>query len=295
MSLPSKTLVIANPLAGSRGARWRGQKPETVLRPLFPRAELYFTKAGGEATEVARQAAADGFELVVAAGGDGTVNEVANGLAGTETQMGLFPLGTENVLAKERHIPPQFDKAVALLQRTQPRQIDLGLIGDRYFVCFAGIGFDAHVCERVKPSHKARLGSMAYVTTAMEHYFRYNETKRLFKIQVDDEFLEVESWQILFGNIQCYGGGLKATPRASMHDGLIDMLIMPRTDLPGMVKQVVAAATGNHLKLPEVRYYQARKIHVECSVPTSFQYDGDLGGSTPITVEVAPKALWARF
>lgn len=295
MGLPKKTMVIANPLAGSRGSRWRKKKPESVLRPIFPKSELYFTTCEGDATRAAHQAAADGFELVVAAGGDGTVNEVANGLAYTETQMGLFPLGTENVLAKERLIPQDFEKALSFLQRTKPRQIDLGKIADRYFVCFAGIGFDALVVEKVSHSLKARLGSLAYVTTAMEHFIKFSSAKRVFRAQIDDEEAEFESWQILLGNIQMYGGGLKVAPRASMHDGLLDMIVLPKTDLPGMLRQVVAASTGNHLKLENVRYYQAKKFRFECSCPVSYQYDGDLGGSAPVDVTVEPKSLWVRF
>ena len=290
-----KMMVIANPLAGSRGARWRGLDPEKVLRPLFPGAELYFTKGEGDATLAARQAAQDGYDLVVAAGGDGTVNEVANGLALSETQMGLFPLGTENVLAKERHIPKNFEKAAALILRTKPRLMDLGKIADRYFVCFAGIGFDAHVVEKVRPGMKARLGSVAYMVTAVEHFFKYNETRRHFRIEIDDEVIEAESWQILMGNIQTYGGGLRATPRASMHDGLLDMVILPRTDLPGMLHQVAAAATGAHLKIANVRYYQGRRFRFECSEPVSYQIDGDLGGQAPLEVELIPKALLVRF
>ena len=292
-----KTLVIANPMAGSRGARWSGKKkPESVLRPLFPEADLYFTEAEGDATRAAREASQSGYQLVIAAGGDGTVNEVANGLVHSETQMGLFPLGTENVLAKERHIPADFEKAAALIRKTQPRRMDLGRINDRYFVCFAGIGFDAHVVEHVRPALKRRLGSVAYMTTAMERFFKFNEIKRKFTIEIDEETLEIESWQILLGNIQNYGGGLNIAPRASMHDGLLDMIVLPRTDLPGMIHQVVSAATGAHLKIPQVRYYQGRKFRFQCSHSVGFQYDGDLGGNAnPIEAEVLPQALWVRF
>lgn len=292
---PIKTMVIANPLAGSRGARWRRKTPASVLAPLFPDAELYFTTCAGDATRVAQEAAREGYGLVVAAGGDGTVNEVANGLVHTDSQMAIFPLGTENVLAKERHIPAKFEKAAAFIRRTKPRQMDLGKIGDRYFVCFAGIGFDALVVEKVKQELKARFGPVAYMLTAMEQFFKYNEVKRRFRITVDDEILEVDSWQVLIGNIQTYGGGLKIWPRASMHDGLLDLVVLPRADIPGMLHQVVSAATGAHLKIPEVRYYQGRKFQIECDTPVSFECDGDLGGLTPFSVELVPKALWVRF
>ena len=290
-----KTLVVANPLAGSRGRRWRGQHPESVLKPLFPDADLYFTQGPGDATRAARQACADGYQLVIAAGGDGTVNEVANGLALTQTEMAVFPLGTENVLAKERHLPRKWDKAAEFIKKTKPRLMDLCRIGERYFVCFAGIGFDALVVEKVKQNIKARIGSAAYMLAGLQHFLKYNETRRRFRITIDEEIIEVESWQIFLGNIRTYGGGLKVWPRASMHDGLLDMVVLPCTDLPGMTHQIVSAATGAHLKIPDVRYYQGRRFHFECDTPVSFQCDGDFGGVTPFSVELVPQALWVRF
>lgn len=290
-----KTLLIANAMAGSRGARWRGQDPADVLAPLFPGAHIHFTKGAGDATQAARQAAKDGFQLVVAAGGDGTINEVANGLVNTGVEMGLLPLGTENVLSKERHIPVGFEKAAEYARTTKARAVDTGRVGDQHFLCFAGIGFDALVADKVNLELKSRIGALSYVMTSFDLMFKYYEKPRRARITVDGETFEADFWQIVIGNIQTYGGGLRPTPRASMHDGLLDLVVFPRTDLPGILHQVAAAATGAHLKLPDVRYVQGKHFHIECDSDTMVEVDGDMIGTTPIRFEVMPGSLLARF
>jgi len=291
-----KTLLIVNPLSGSRGQRWKNFDLVGSVQSWFPGAELSLTRCEGDATTVARQAEGNGFELVVAVGGDGTVNEVVNGLVGSRCQLGVLPAGTENVLAKERHIPAQLDKAASYILEAPARQVDVVRCGQRHFLCFAGIGFDALVVDRVQPERKAKMGAMAYVMTGFEQMFKYQEVPRTAVVQLDESPpMKLSFWQMVVSNIQTYGGGLRPAPRASMHDGLIDLICWPRADLPGMIHQIVATATGAHLNLPDVRYYQARKIQISTEPPSLVQIDGDLLGETPVVFEVVPQALWARF
>lgn len=291
-----RTLLIVNPMSGARGQRWRSQDLPGMVQSWFPEAALYLTRAEGDATLAARQAVADGLELVIAVGGDGTINEVVNGLVGSSVQLGILPAGTENVLAKERHVPTSLEKAAAYLKEAPARQADLIRAGDRYYLCFAGIGFDALVVDKVQPEAKARLGAMAYVMTGFEQMFKYQETSRTATVQIDDgPPLKLPFWQMVVANIQTYGGGLRPAPRASMHDGLLDLVIWPRADLPGMIHQIVATATGAHLGLAEVRYLQGRRCWIETEPPSLVQIDGDLLGTTPVLFEVVPQALWTRF
>ena len=293
--LKGGTLIIANPNAGQRGHRTRGKDPRSLFKSLLPEAEVHLTHGPHDACVVARQAAESGIRLVVAAGGDGTINEVVNGLVGTQTALAILPMGTENVLAKERHIPINLPKAVSYIRATKPRTVDVGRIGGRYFLCFVGLGFDAAVVERVKPDVKARMGALAYVMTAMELSFKYHEGNRRVRLTVDGEVHERDFWQIVVGNIQTYGGGLRPCPRASMHDGLLDVVIFPKTDIPGILHQIVAAATGAHVNLPEMAYFQGKHFLFECDPPVMSQFDGELGPGSPLEIEVLPGALWARF
>jgi len=290
------TLLIVNPMSGARGQRWRTQDLPGMVQSWFPDAAMHLTRKEGDATEAARQAAQEGVELVVAVGGDGTINEVVNGLVGSSVQMGILPAGTENVLAKERHVPSSLEKAAAYLREAPARRVDVIRVGTRHFLCFAGVGFDALVVEKVQPDQKAKLGAMAYVMTGFEQMFKYQEVARTATIQVDDQPpLKVGFWQIMVSNIQTYGGGLRPAPRASMHDGLLDVIIWPRADLPGMIHQIVSTATGAHLGMAEVKYLQGQRVRIESDPPSQVQVDGDVLGTTPVLFEVLPQALWARF
>lgn len=289
-------MLIVNPFSGSRGQRWRSQDLPRMVQGFFPEADLHLTRGEGDATEAARHAVAEDYGLVVAVGGDGTINEITQGLVGSAVQLGILPAGTENVLAKERHIPSALEKAAAYLRDTPPRRTDVARVGDRHFLCFAGVGFDALIVERVQPEAKARLGAMAYVMAAFDQIFKYQEVARTANIQVDElPPLRLDFWQMLICNIQTYGGGLRPAPRASMHDGLLDLVVWPRADLPGIVHQVVSTATGAHLGLADVRYIQGKRIAVDTFPPSLVQIDGELLGSTPVVFELLPQAMWVRF
>jgi YegS/Rv2252/BmrU family lipid kinase len=291
-----RTLLIVNPMSGARGQRWRSQDLPGMVQSWFPEAALHLTRGEGDATEAARQAVRDELDLVVAVGGDGTVNEVVNGLVGSSVHLGILPAGTENVLAKERHVPSALEKAALYLKEAPARRADVVRVGERHFLCFAGIGFDALVVDKMQPDQKAKLGAMAYVMTGFEQMFKYQEVARTATIQVDETPpLKVDFWQIIVANIQTYGGGLRPAPRASMHDGLLDMVVWPRADLPGMIHQIVATATGAHLGLAEVKYLQGQRIWIDTDPPSLVQVDGDLLGHTPVLFEVLPQALWIRF
>lgn len=291
-----RTLLIVNPMSGARGQRWRSQDLPGMVQSWFPEAALHLTRGEGDATQAARQAVSDEIDLVVAVGGDGTINEVVNGLVGSSVHLGILPAGTENVLAKERHVPSALEKAALYLKDAPARRADVVKVGEKFFLCFAGIGFDALVVDRIQPEQKAKLGAMAYVMTGFEQMFKYQEVARTATIQVDEAPpLKLDFWQIIVANIQTYGGGLRPAPRASMHDGLLDMVVWPRADLPGMIHQIVATATGAHLGLAEVKYIQGQRIWIDTEPPSLVQIDGELLGSTPVLFEVLPQALWIRF
>lgn len=284
-----------NPAAGRRG----GSSLDEItcgLRQPFVELSVHLTTGPGDATVVARQAARDGMELVVAAGGDGSLNEVANGLVGSEVELGLIPVGTENVLARELGVPLRVSQACRFLFDTTPRWIDLGRIGDRYFVCFAGIGFDAHVAHRLSAARKASLGAMAYVLTSLESLGSYRSTNRHAVIRVDAETLESSYWMILVGNIQNYGGRLKPAPKARTDDGLLDLCLYPGGNYPATVRQMVSTFHGKHLHLPGMIYRQAQRIEITTEPVEQVQLDGDpWTGTTPLVVEVAPRRLKVRF
>jgi YegS/Rv2252/BmrU family lipid kinase len=290
-----KTLLIVNPKAGRRKVS-PVEEITAALRQPFVDLSVHLTTGPGDATVAARQAAKDGFELVVAAGGDGSLNEVANGLVGSDVELGLVPVGTENVLARELGIPLNANNACRHLLDKVPRRIDVGRIADRYFVCFAGIGFDAHVAHNLSPQRKASLGSAAYFLTSFERIGPYRKSPRMATLKVDGHEITSSFWMMLVGNIQNYGGGLKPAPQARMDDGLLDLCVYPVAGYPATVRQMVSTRSGRHLNLPGMLYRQAKRIEIVTDPVEQVQLDGDpWAGTTPLTVEVEPGSLSVRF
>lgn len=290
-----KTLLIINPTAGRR----RESPLEEILRGLsqpFVDLTVHLTSGPGDATNVASQASRDGFDLVVAAGGDGSLNEVANGLVGSDIELGLIPVGTENVLARELGIPLSPTLACQHLLGALPRKIDVGKVNGRYFVCFAGIGFDAHVAHRLSPERKKTMGAAGYVLTSIEKIAGYRKEERAVTVIADGQEICSSYWMILVSNIQNYGGGLKPAPQASLEDGLLDLCIYPKVGYPATAWQMLSTAQGKHLKLPGMLYLQAKQIELVTDPVEQVQLDGDpWTGTTPLHFEVVPRSLKARF
>lgn len=290
-----KTLLILNPAAGRRRISPLEEISKGLKRPSVE-LSVHLTTAPGEATTVARQAVSDGFDMVVAAGGDGSLNEVANGLVGSSVELGLIPVGTENVLAKELGIPLSVSQACQHLYDTPSRYIDTGRVGERHFVCFAGIGFDAHVAHHLTSARKASLGALAYFLTSFERIGDYRKTPRKTSIVADGVALEGSYWMILISNISRYGGGLQPAPKARLDDGMLDLCLYPLANYPGTLRQMLATRSGTHTGLPGMLYRQAAKIEIATEPVEQVQLDGDpWSGQTPLTIEAVPGSLNVRF
>jgi YegS/Rv2252/BmrU family lipid kinase len=291
-----RALLVINPRAGRRK-----KSPIADITGVFDSQQDYTldihkTTGPGDATIAARKASEDGYHLVIAAGGDGSIFEVANGLVGSETALGVVPVGTENVLAREMGVPLDPRKACEFMLMQQPRIIDTGRVGDQHFVCFAGIGFDAHVAHRLSSERKKRFGALAYVFTSAEKFLPYQSVKRHLKLTLDGDVVEMDFWIMVISNIRSYGGRLIPAPEAVVDDGLLDVCVFPRENYLKLVRQMAAMKTGKHTVLPGVRYFQASRIEVESDPPEQLQLDGDAWpGMTPFVVEVVPKSLKVRF
>lgn len=286
-----KTLIIANPTAGRKKGRALDVVNSCLARHCSE-LSLHKTTGPGDATATAKSAVEHGFEVVVAVGGDGSINEVASGLAGSKVKMGIIPCGTENVLARELGIPLDPTLACKHFLNASPHAVDLGAIGDRYFLCFAGIGFDAYVAHRIRSERKARLGAYAYFLTSFELIRLYKDTPRMAVIRFNGQELRKSYWMMLVGNIPSYGGGLRPAPRASFSDGLLDLCLYPRASYPEMLRQMALTRLGKHLELPGLVYVQAERFHISTSPSEQLELDGDPEGEmTPLTIETKPGAL----
>jgi YegS/Rv2252/BmrU family lipid kinase len=245
----------------------------------------------GDGRRLAREAAEAGFDLVMAAGGDGTINEVINGLAGTATALATLPLGTMNVWARELRLPLQPRAAAAAMLSWQVRPIDLGRAGERYFLLMAGIGFDAAITAGVRADEKRRLGALAYVLRGIEQTLSVRGSRT--RLIIDGRMVAGRVLMVVVGNSQLYGGLVKITHRASIDDGLLDICVIRGDNGISAIRRLFAILRRRYSHDPEIEYYRGRSVQVVARPRLPVQVDGDAIGQTPMTFTVAPRALRA--
>jgi diacylglycerol kinase (ATP) len=291
-----KTCVIFNPAArGHKAGRFREH-----LGSLSAQCSLKPTYAPGAGRALAAEAVQEGFELIVAAGGDGTLNEVVNGMGDVaegyaRACLGVLPLGTINVFARELGMPTSLEAAWAVLRKGREMQIDLaeaeytsaaGKPERRRFAQMAGAGLDSRAIELVDLEQKKRIGGLAYVVAGCK---AMREPKA--QIVATDGEQTVAGELILIGNGRFYGGSHALFPRADLRDGLLEVSVFPRAGWGSLVrcglglllKQLYTAGGAKHFQAASVQLYSASEI--------PFHVDGENAGRLPVRFTVRPKAL----
>jgi len=287
-----RALIIFNPTAGQAGSFEQDLLvAQDIWREHGWQVDLQPTDGPGDGTRIAREAAAQGYDVVVAAGGDGTVNEVVNGLAGTQTALGALPIGTVNVWVRELGLPLQPRAAAEALLECQPRAIDLGRAGERYFLLMCGVGFDAAVTAEVGPDEKRRLGIFAYFLRAFNLATRFRGTSA--RVILDGKLVRSRVLMIVLGNSQLYGGVVKVTSRASLDDGLLDVCIIKGRDLWSAPFRILSILRQRYNVDTKLEYHRAREVKISTRRALPVQVDGDHIGETPMTFQAVPGALIA--
>lgn len=286
-----RAIAILNPAAGWR----RSLELRKRLERAFPRhgisCEIVLTEKPGDAFDLAKQAADHDFDLVVACGGDGTVNEVANALVGSRTALGIVPIGSVNVLARELGVPLRAADAVRAIARGSPKPIDVGCANGRYFTLMAGFGFDAEVVANVLQPIKDWIGTSAYVLSALETLAKYRATD--VTLEMPSETYSTKAFLVIVANASTYSYNLKMAPLAVPDDGLLDICVFERpiTDRIGFVRQVADVFVHRHLYHRAVRYFRTDRVIVRSEPEILMQLDGDAFGSTPVEIALSPGAL----
>lgn len=287
-----KALFISNPIAGasrsySRDWRWL----VTELRNQGWELGEFKTSGSGEARRAAEKAVRDGCESVVVAGGDGTINEVIQALAGTKLSLGIIPAGTTNVLARELGIPSDFERALEILLEGKTRRIDLGKTNGRYFSLMTGVGFDARVVSDMQPEIKRRIGKFAFVDAWIRAFFAHRA--RRMTIELDGRRkMRLLCFMIVVSNTGLYGGTVfKFNEKADIADGLLDVCILRSRRWHDVIRHFWGSLTGTHRSFDDVEFFQAKRIDIEASSPVPYQIDGDHEGMSPLSIEIAPGAL----
>jgi diacylglycerol kinase (ATP) len=280
----SNTVVILNPAARSdKAKRWRA-KVESIARGC----SIFATSRAGEAEALARHAAREGFEKIVAAGGDGTVNEVVNGLAGSEAALGLLPIGTMNVFATELGLPAH-DLALCwdIIQGEYTRLVDLPSANGKFFVQLAGVGLDAQVVKETSLTLKRSFGPLSYLISAAQIAAR--EPPRLF-LESEESLVEEGSF-VLVGNGRLYGGPFPFFKHAAIDDGLFDVIAFKQLGYLEIIKYLQRVVFSSAIRVPEVEYFQTRRLRVTSDREVPVELDGELVGNCPVEFQVQERTL----
>lgn len=284
-----RVVVIHNPVAGNR-------TPHRLVREVVTRLEhqgwdtsLVTTRFRGHATELAAEAVADGVGLVVAAGGDGTINEVLQPLVGTDAVLGVLPVGTVNLWAGEVGLPRDPSLLVRLLTAGERRRVDVGQAGTRYFLLMAGVGFDAAIVEHLGLWLKSRIGRMAYVVAALQQWRGYRGTT--VRLTLDDGDEEHDALMLVIGNTRQYAGLLSVTPLAVVDDGLLDICIVRGLRLTAALGQAGALLTRRRSLRSTLLYRRTKAVTIDGARRLPMQLDGDFAGYTPTTIRAVPGGL----
>ncbi|MFT8319000.1 MAG: diacylglycerol kinase [Sporolactobacillus sp.] len=276
-----KARLIYNPTSGRELAKRNIAYILDRLEEAGYEASAYATKGKGDATKGARKAVKRKFDMVVAAGGDGTINEVINGLAEQEyrPRLGVLPLGTTNDFARAVSIPRDIVKACDVLCGGYEMPIDIGKVNNRYFINIAGAGKLTELTYDVPSKLKTMLGQLAYYIKGIEMLPSIRPTK--VTIDYDDRSFTGNIMMFLVSNTNSVGGFEKLAPEASLNDGLFDLIILKEANLAEFIRLASLATRGDHMKDQKVIYAQASRIRIHSEEKMQLNIDGEYGGDLP--------------
>jgi YegS/Rv2252/BmrU family lipid kinase len=277
----NRICIIANPAA--RGVRARLER----LRQLQRNVVIRTTEGPGDAEAQTERAVEQGYTTIVAAGGDGTINEVVNGLGTAPISLGILPMGTVNVLAMELGIPFDLVSAWKVIRAGKIRLIDQATANGHIFVQMAGVGVDAQIIERNNRQVKQVLGPLSYLLTATQVAAR--RPPRL--LVSSPEHPSVSGSFVLVGNGRFYGGPFPLFAHADMQDGLLDVYVFKYMNYLHLMRYFRGMLFGSLAKFSDVTYFKTKHLLVEASMPVPLEADGEVAGHSPVEFGVRRRKL----
>ena len=250
--------------------------------------EIAVTQYAGHASEIAAKAKDDGVDVVVAIGGDGTVNEVARAIVHSSTALGIIPCGSGNGLARHLLLPLNVRKAIDVINRSEVRQLDYGIINDYPFFCTCGMGFDAFVS--MKFAEAGKRGPITYVENVLREGLKYKP--ETYTIEDDNGTLQYKAFLISCANASQYGNNAYIAPQASMSDGLMDVIIMEPFDVFEAPQISIEMFSKTLDKNSKIKTFRTRHLHIHRDKPGVIHYDGDpVMTGADIDIELKPKGI----
>lgn len=288
--------IIINPVSGGarpETARGRAQVAFDAVKTYGghgERAEIRVTERTGHARELTKAAVERGARLVLAWGGDGTINEVASALAFGDVPLGIVPSGSGNGLARELRVSPRPQQAIADALRAVPRLIDVGEIENRLFVSIAGVGIDAYVAARFNAPDNRRRGFLGYAGLTARALATYAPAR--YRITGDSEQLGVRALVLTIANSTQFGNGARIAPGARVNDGLLDLVVIEERSRFSTVCQIPRLFNGTVARVRGCTISRIRRMTIESDQPMTFHVDGEpVDGGTCLRARVHPAAL----
>jgi len=280
----SDTIVILNPAAHSD----RAKRVRTRVESLARGCTVCESSSAAEAESIARNAVSEGFSKIVAAGGDGTIHAVVNGLAGSSASLGLLPIGTVNVFALELGLPiHNLESCWNIIEGDEFRLIDLPSANGKYFVQLAGVGLDAQAVKETSAALKRNFGPLSYLISAAQIAAR--KPPRLF---IESSRTAVtEASFVLVGNGRRYGGPFPFFKHALLDDGLLDVVAFKQVGYLEIIKYLQDVFFSSDIRLPEVEYFQTEKLRISSDQDVPVELDGELVGNCPVEFELRDHRL----
>ncbi len=294
-----KYLLIINPKSGNRLQKTYEHRVRHYFEWYGIKTEVRYSEYPGHSTIIARESLNQGFDVIIGCGGDGTINEVVNGLACSEQKMGIIPWGTGNVFAREMNFPLSLKKICKMIRKGRSVRIDLGKAEDRYFLLMYSSGFDAYALKHVeRKGIKKIFGVFAYIIGAVKGFVRYRFPE--INVEFEDNTTMTAS-MVVVSNTSRYGRYFKFSPTAIPVDGVLDLFIYKERGRWSLIKLfmrlLINSITGNHRNthyffLKQHSYFKVRSIKIS-SVDTKYysQLDGDLFNKQSVRISVEPKGV----
>src|SRR2546423_2097378 len=285
----ANAIAILNPEAGHGKGRKLAADLARVFREAGMRIEVLVTPAPAEAARLAAEAADDGYATVIAAGGDGTANEIANGLVGTTTALGLYPLGAGNDLARGLGYPRKLRDVPAFIAKARRRVIDVGELNGRVFVNAAGVGVDGVVAEGVKGSSRYFGSTLGYFAGALGAIALYRAMP--MRITIDGQPPDGRHLIVVASNGRYFGGGMQPAPKSALDDGWLDLTVATELGKLATVAALARLYRGTHHNGTTIQAIRARTLDIALDRRAAVEIDGEVIHTADISIRIRPGAL----